>query len=133
MALFSEVHVCICAKSLQLCPTLCDSTGCRPPGSSVCGDSPGMNTGVGCPALLQGIFLTQGSNLHPLTSPALTDGFFTTSTTREALSEVHQPVILLKLSTSQDPHALIQTFISQLHLLRGLPYSSGQPTLLSSP
>ena len=80
-----------------------------------------MHTGVGCPALLQGIFLTQGSNLHPLTSPALTDGFFTTSTTWEALSEVHQPVILLKLSTSQDSHALIQTFISQLHLLRGYP------------
>ena len=27
-------------------------------------DSPGKNTGVGCHALLQGIFLTQGSNLH---------------------------------------------------------------------
>ena len=26
-------------------------------------DSPGKNTGVGCRALLQGIFLTQGSNL----------------------------------------------------------------------
>ena len=26
------------------------------------GDSPGKNTGVGCHALLQGIFLTQGSN-----------------------------------------------------------------------
>ena len=27
-----------------------------PPGSSVHGDSPGKNTGVGCHALLQGIF-----------------------------------------------------------------------------
>ena len=27
-------------------------------------DSPGKNTGVGCHALLQGIFPTQGSNLH---------------------------------------------------------------------
>ena len=35
---------------------------CRPPGSSVHGDSPGKNTGVGCQALLQGIFPTQGSN-----------------------------------------------------------------------
>jgi len=33
---------------------------CKPPGSSVHGDSPGKNTGVGCHALLQGIFLTQG-------------------------------------------------------------------------
>ena len=29
-------------------------------------DSPGKNTGVGCHALLQGIFLTQGSNLRLL-------------------------------------------------------------------
>jgi len=32
------------------------------PGSSVHGDSTGKNTGVGYHALLQGIFLTQGSN-----------------------------------------------------------------------
>ena len=37
---------------------------CSLPGSSVHGDSPGKNTGVGCHALLQGIFLTQGWNLH---------------------------------------------------------------------
>jgi len=36
---------------------------CSPPGTSVHGDSPGNNTGVGCHFLLQGIFLTQGSNL----------------------------------------------------------------------
>ena len=42
-------------------------------------DSPGKNTGMGCYALLQGIFPTQGSNLH-LLSPALPGGFFTTST-----------------------------------------------------
>ena len=35
---------------------------CSPPGSSVHGDSPGKNTGVGCYALLQGIFPTQGWN-----------------------------------------------------------------------
>ena len=35
---------------------------CSPPGSSVHGDSPGKNTGVGCHALLQGIFPTQESN-----------------------------------------------------------------------
>ena len=32
------------------------------PGSSVRRDSPGKNTGVGCHALLQGIFPNQGSN-----------------------------------------------------------------------
>ena len=48
-----------CAQS---CPTLCDSMDCSPPGSSVHGGSPGKNTGVGCPSLLQDIFLTQGVN-----------------------------------------------------------------------
>ena len=46
----------------QSCPTLCDPVDCSPPGSSVHGDSPGKNTGVGCHALLQGIFPTQRSN-----------------------------------------------------------------------
>ena len=35
---------------------------CGPLGSSVHGDSPGKNTGVGYHALLQEIFPTQGSN-----------------------------------------------------------------------
>ena len=39
---------------------------CTPPGSSVHGDSPGKNTGVGCPTLLQGISPSQGLNPgHP--------------------------------------------------------------------
>ena len=35
---------------------------CSPSGSSVYGDSPGKNTGVGCHFLFQGIFPTQGLN-----------------------------------------------------------------------
>ena len=46
----------------QLCLTLFDPKDCSPPGSSVHGDSPGKNTGVGCHALLQGSFPTQGLN-----------------------------------------------------------------------
>ena len=42
-------------------------------------DSPGKNTGVGCHALLQGIFPTQGLNLHSLTFPTLAGGFLTTA------------------------------------------------------
>ena len=38
---------------------------CSLPGSSVHGDSPSMTTGVGGHVLLQGIFLTQGSNPGP--------------------------------------------------------------------
>ena len=48
----------MCAKSLQLHLTLCDPMDCSLPGSSVHGDSPGKNTGVGCRALLQEIFPT---------------------------------------------------------------------------
>ena len=43
----------------KLCPTLVD---CSLPASSVHRDSLGKNTWVGCRALLQGIFPTQGSN-----------------------------------------------------------------------
>ena len=48
-------------------------------GSSVHGDSPGKNTGVGCHAPLQGIFPTQGSNQVS----HISDRFFTISATRE--------------------------------------------------
>ena len=40
----------------------CDRMDCSLPGSSVHGDSPGNNTGVGCHFLLQGVFLTQELN-----------------------------------------------------------------------
>ena len=39
---------------------------CSPPASFCPWDSPGKNTGVGCCAILQGIFPTQGSNPHLL-------------------------------------------------------------------
>ena len=55
-------HVCA-AKSLQPRLTLCNAMDCSLLGSSVHGDSPGKYTGVGCQALLQGIFLTQRLNL----------------------------------------------------------------------
>ena len=51
----------LCLVTL-LGPALCDPMDCSLPGSSVYGDSSGKNTGVGCYALLQGIFPTQRSN-----------------------------------------------------------------------
>ena len=45
-----------------LCPTLCNHMDYSLPDSFVYGDSPDKNTGVGCHALLQGIFPTQESN-----------------------------------------------------------------------
>ena len=51
----THTHMCVCAKSFQSCPTLYGHMVC-----SFCPwDSPGENTGVGCHALLQGIFPIQ--------------------------------------------------------------------------
>ena len=44
---------CVCLIT-QSCATLCDPF-CSLPGSSVHGEFPGKNTGMGCHALLQGI------------------------------------------------------------------------------
>ena len=53
-------------RAVLSCSVVSDSvtpwTVWSPPGSSVLGDSPGKNTGVSSLSLLQGIFLTQGSN-----------------------------------------------------------------------
>ena len=46
----------------KLCFTLTDPKDFSLPGSSVHGIFPGKHIGVGCHFLLQGIFLTQGSN-----------------------------------------------------------------------
>ena len=53
--------MCVCFIA-QSCLTLCDPMDCSLPGSFVHGNSPDKNTGVGCHALLQWIFETQGSN-----------------------------------------------------------------------
>ena len=65
----------------QSCPTLCNAMDCNPQDNPCPWGSPGKNTGVGCQALLQGIFPTQGSNpglLH------CRDGLFIIWATREA-------------------------------------------------
>ena len=48
---------------VQLC-LICQHMDYSQPGSSCHEDSPDKNTGVGCHAHLQGIFLIQGSNPH---------------------------------------------------------------------
>ena len=45
------------AKSLQLCPTLCDPIDGNPLRLPKPWDSPGKNTGVGCHFLLQYIYI----------------------------------------------------------------------------
>ena len=65
--------MCVRAQSLQSCLTLCHPMDCSPPGSSV--------HEVGCHALLQGIFQTQGLN-YSFLSLTLASRILTT---REAL------------------------------------------------
>ena len=69
--------------------TLCDPMDCHLPGSSVHGNSPSKNAGVGSHSLLGGIFPTQGSN--PV---SCTGGRFLTIiwTTRKA--RVHMYVLM---------------------------------------
>ena len=60
---------CFCYLVTKSCPTLGDPKDCSPARILCSWDFSGKNTGVGCHFLLQGIFLTQGSN------PVLTDSF----------------------------------------------------------
>ena len=71
-----------CAQSLQSCLTLCDlwTVACQ---AHCPWDSPGKNTGVGCCALLQGIFPTQKSNPFLGHAPALQAGSLSTEPPRK--------------------------------------------------
>ena len=71
--------VCMCARSLQLCPSL------QHPRLLCPWDSPDKNTGVDCHAFLQVIFPTQGWN-HVSFVSCSGRGFFTTSVTQKAPS-----------------------------------------------
>ena len=81
--------VCMPAKSLQSCPpTLCNPLDCNLPSSSVLGDSPCKNTGVGCHFPLQGIFLTQGLKPHLLYLLHWQAGFLPLAPLRKPLSYI---------------------------------------------
>jgi len=86
------VCVCVCAKLLQLCLTLCNPMDYSPPGSPVHEISPGKNTGMGCHALLQGISLTQGLDLH-------------------LLWPLHCWQILYKIDNQQEPNVVAQRML----------------------
>ena len=60
--IISTVCCAVLCLVAQSCLTLCNPMDCGPPGSSIHGDPPGKNTGVGCHACLQGIFPIQGWN-----------------------------------------------------------------------
>ena len=52
--------MCVCVLSRSVVYDSLWPLYCSPPGSCVHGDSPGKNTGVDCPVLLQRIFPTRG-------------------------------------------------------------------------
>ena len=60
--IFQRCHSYTVRLIAPLCQILCHPMDCNSPGSSAHEHSPGKNTGVGCHALLQEIFPTQGSN-----------------------------------------------------------------------
>ena len=66
MHLYEKTIVVVVQSLTKLCPTLCDLMDRSPSSSSVHGIFPGKNIGVNCHFLLQGIFPTQGSELHLL-------------------------------------------------------------------
>ena len=79
------VCVCVCVFSHSDMSDSFQPHGLQPTRLLCPWDSPGKNIGVGCHSLLQGLFLTQGSNPHLLHGQA---GFFTTSATWKALQAV---------------------------------------------
>ena len=73
-------YICMCAKLLQLCSTLCDPLDCRPPGSSI--------HGIMQVRILAWAAISSSRSSPPRikpTSPTLAGGFLTTEP-REALS-----------------------------------------------
>ena len=73
-------YVCVCVLVTQLCLTLWDSMDCSPLGSPCPWDSPGKNTGVGCPTFSRASF-----QLRDWTWVSRNAGrFFTIWATREA-------------------------------------------------
>ena len=98
-----HVSACVCAQS---CLTLCNAMDCSPPGSSVHGDSPGKNTGMGSHDILQGIFPTQGSSrAGDLPDPGI---FLTQGLNLHLLCYLHWQVGSLPLAPLGKPlHILI--------------------------
>ena len=73
--------MCVHAKSIQSCPTLCNPMICSLPGSSVHGILPRQEYWSGLPCPPPGDLPDPGIELGSLTSPALAGRFFITSDT----------------------------------------------------
>ena len=78
-----SMHVCVHFRLLQLCPPLCDSMARL----SCLWDSPGILEWIAVPSSRESVW--SRDQTKSLMSPALAGGFFTTSTTWEALSTMY--------------------------------------------
>ena len=104
-------HVCLCAKSPLLCPTLCHPKDLSLPGSSAHGIFQARNTRVGSHFLLQGIFPNPGIEPMALTSPALAGGFLTLALPGKSALDRRFPISFQMPSfLSINPPLLPQTF-----------------------
>ena len=132
--------LCLVAQS---CPALCSPMDCSPPGSSVHGDSPGKNTGVGSHAFLQGIFPIQGLkpglphcrwSLYRLSQGShqriqgylnvITQSISTPAWSVRTSKECHNPLL-------SPPRASPQMYLGSNHPSCGSSHHSGQATTSS--
>ena len=92
------IHPCMCAKSIQSCPTLCDPMHYSPPGSSV--------HGIQQARILEWVAIISppgdlpDPGIEPM-SPALAGGLFTPNATWEAPDYRQKPLITPILTSHQ--------------------------------
>ena len=99
LCIYIHTHAVLCLVP-QSCPTLCNPMDCFLPDSSVHEVSPGKNTGVGCLALLQGIFPTQGSK--PMSPTFQADSSLTELPGKPNNTEVGSLSLLQGISPTQE-------------------------------
>ena len=98
---FTPVYTCV-----QLYPTLCDPTNCKPTKLLYPWGYPSRNTGVGSHSLLQGIFPTQGLN------PCLRCGFCTSEPSGKPSIQLPAAFVSLPLRLcGGDQEAVLQTAV----------------------
>lgn len=123
----SNFLIGLCVLLLQSCPTL-GILWTLTPGPLSMGFSPSKNTGVVGHAL-QGIFPTLGIKPKSPCSPCIPSGFFTTTTTREALNWLNPPLILRctpdGLSSLNSPDRLGAPSVPHLPRVVGMKQGGG--------
>ena len=100
----TQGQLCVCAQSLQLCPTLCNPMDCSLPGSSVHGITHGQEHWSGLPFPSPGDLPDPGIKLASFMSPALAGRFFITrATAAGCLSYSQLSSDAVYLGTASDP------------------------------